>query len=253
MLTDLDKQITNTTDARTIQNNILTHKWSCEQVAVAFCKRAALAQQLTNCLTEILFNEAIAQAKGQDEHYKTTGKPIGPFHGIPVSLKDSHDIKGVDTTLGWVGMISKPAAEDNIAVQQYKQMGAIIYCKTNIPQSLMMSDSYNHVFGQSVNAFNPTLISGGSSGGEGALLGARGSVIGIGTDIGGSIRIPAVLQGLYGLCPTIGRVPNRESGRNQKYVVPPVAGPMATSLSSVEMFMGAFSAIEPWCTDPQSL
>ena len=75
-----------------------------------------------------------------------------------------------------------------------------------------MSDSYNNVFGQSVNAFNRRLISGGSSGGEAALIGARGSILGVGTDIGGSIRIPANMQGLYGLNPTIGRVPNKESG-----------------------------------------
>ncbi len=74
-----------------------------------------------------------------------------------------------------------------------------------------MSDSYNHVFKQSVNSLNKSLISGGSSGGEAALVAAHGSVFGIGTDIGGSIRIPAALQGLYGLCPTIGRVPNDSS------------------------------------------
>jgi amidase len=72
---------------------------------------------------------------------------------------------------------------------------------------MMMSDSYNHVFGQCVNPFNRALISGGSSGGEGALVGARGSVLGIGTDIGGSIRIPAALCGLYGLSPSPGRHP----------------------------------------------
>jgi amidase len=70
-----------------------------------------------------------------------------------------------------------------------------------------MSDSYNHVFGQSLNAFNRALISGGSSGGEGALVAAGGSVLGVGTDIGGSIRIPAALQGLYSIKPTRGRVP----------------------------------------------
>lgn len=70
-----------------------------------------------------------------------------------------------------------------------------------------MSDSYNHVFGQSVNSLNHSLISGGSSGGEGALIAAGGSILGIGTDIGGSIRIPANLQGLYSICPTTGRVP----------------------------------------------
>jgi amidase len=75
-----------------------------------------------------------------------------------------------------------------------------------------MSDSYNHVFKQSLNSLNKAFISGGSSGGEGALVGALGSIIGIGTDIGGSIRIPGVLQGLYALNPTVGRVPNDPSG-----------------------------------------
>lgn len=70
-----------------------------------------------------------------------------------------------------------------------------------------MSDSYNHVFGQCVNPLNRNLISGGSSGGEGALIAGGGSFLGIGTDIGGSIRVPACLQGLYGLSPTVGRIP----------------------------------------------
>lgn len=75
-----------------------------------------------------------------------------------------------------------------------------------------MSDSYNHVFGQCVNALNRNLISGGSSGGEGTLVSARGSPIGIGTDIGGSVRIPAALCGLYGLSPTVGRQPYQPKG-----------------------------------------
>src|SRR2546423_3712889 len=117
----------------------------------------------------------------------------------------------------------------------------------------MMSDTYNHVFGQSVNALNRNLISGGSSGGEGALVGARGSFLGIGTDIGGSIRIPAVLQGLYGLNPSIGRVAYRESARTQKYVVPPVAGPIASSLSSIELSMDSYLSSNPWDSDPNLL
>ena len=251
ILTSLDLDITNTINTSTLSVKIQSRTWTSEQVTTAFCKRAAVTQQLTGCCTEMMFTSAIAQAKAQDAHLKSTGKLVGPLHGIPLSLKDSHEIAGIDTTVGWVGLIGKPAEKDNMAVSQYRSMGAIIYCKTNIPQSLMMSDSYNHVFGQSVNSLDRNLISGGSSGGEGALVGARGSIIGIGTDIGGSIRIPAALQGLYGLCPTIGRVPNRESGRSQKYVVAPVAGPMANSLASIEMFMEAYSEIRPWESDPQ--
>ena len=245
--------ITNTTDGSTILHNIVSRKWTSEAVATAFCKRAAIAQQLIGCCTEMFFKKAIHAAKALDEHLTRTGKPIGPLHGLPISLKDSFEVQGEDTTIGWVGLLGKPAAEDGVAVQQLKSLGAIIYCKTNVPQSLMMSDSYNHVFGQSVNALNRKLISGGSSGGEGALVGARGSFLGIGTDIGGSIRIPAVLQGLYGLNPTIGRVPNRESTRTQKYVIPPVAGPIASALSSLELFMEAYLSSHPWESDPKLL
>jgi amidase len=77
---------------------------------------------------------------------------------------------------------------------------------------LQMSDSYNHVFGQCVNSLNRNLISGGSSGGEAALVAAKGSILGIGTDIGGSIRIPASLCGLYGLNPSCGRQPYERGG-----------------------------------------
>jgi amidase len=251
ILTPLELEISNTTDASILSLKVQSRTWTSEQVTIAFCKRAAIAQQLTGCCTEMMFDSAVQQARLQDEHLKLTGNLVGPLHGIPLSLKDSHEIAGIDTTVGWVGLIGKPAERDNTAVSQYRSLGAILYCKTNIPQSLMMSDSYNHVFGQSVNSFNRHLISGGSSGGEGAILGARASIIGIGTDIGGSIRIPAVLQGLYGLCPTIGRIPNRDSGRPQKYVVPPVAGPMTTSLASIELFMESYSSISPWTSDPQ--
>jgi amidase len=245
--------MTNTTDGPAILRNILSGKWTSEAVATAFCKRAAVAQQLIGCCTEMFFEDAVQRAKELDEHLARTGKPIGPLHGLPVSLKDSFDIAGADTTLGWVGLVGKPAAEDGMAVQQLKSLGAVLYCKTNIPQSLMMSDSYNHVYGQCVNALNRNFISGGSSGGEGALLGARGSFLGLGTDIGGSIRIPAVLQGLYGLTPSVGRVSNRESARAHQYLVPPVAGPMASALSSIELFMDSYLSSNPWESDPKLL
>jgi amidase len=246
-------EITNTTAGPSILHNILSRTWTSEAVATAFCKRAAITQQLIGCCTEMFFEKAIQRAKELDEYLAKTGKPIGPIHGLPISLKDSFDVQGEDTTLGWVGLVGKPAPEDEVAVQQLKSLGAILYCKTNVPQSLMSSDSYNHLYGGSLNALNRTLISGGSSGGEGALVSARGSFLGIGTDIGGSIRIPAVLQGLYGLKPTIGRVPNRESARSQKHVVLPVTGPIASALSSIELFMESYLSSNPWESDPKLL
>ncbi|KAJ5085321.1 hypothetical protein N7532_010092 [Penicillium argentinense] len=150
---------------------------------------------MTKCLTEIFFERALIKARILDEYFERTGEVVGPVHGIPVSVKDRFDVEGVDTTVGWVGLIGKPAKSSSSVVQLLESMGAVMYVKANIPQSLMMSNSYNHVFGQSVNAFNHALISGGSSGGEGALVGSCGSMLGIGTDIGGSIRVPSGLQG----------------------------------------------------------
>lgn len=141
ILSARELEITGTREGSVIAEKIKYRAWSSEEVAIAFCKRAAVAQQLIGCCTEMFFDKAILRARELDEYLEKTGELFGPFHGLPISLKDSYDIKGEDTTLGWVGLIGKPAPEDGVAVQQLRALGAIIYCKTNIPQSLMMSDS----------------------------------------------------------------------------------------------------------------
>ncbi|EFW19048.1 hypothetical protein D8B26_007234 [Coccidioides posadasii str. Silveira] len=253
LLTPDEKAITSIQDATVLLSKIASREISSEQIALAFCKRAAIAHQLINCCTELFFDRALACAKALDEHLEKTGKLKGPLHGLPISIKDGFDVEGIDTTLGWVGMIGKPAPRNGCVAELLLSMGAVIYCKTNIPQSLMMSDSYNHVFGQSVNAFNIKLISGGSSGGEGAIIGAQGSIIGIGTDIGGSIRIPATLQGLYSMMPSVGRIPWEKSMSNQAHIVPPVPGPLTTTLNSLEFFMDAFISDKPWEREHRAL
>jgi amidase len=114
-----------------------------------------------------------------------------------------------------------------------------------------MSDSYNHLFKQSVNSLNRNLISGGSSGGEGALIGCHGSIVGVGTDIGGSIRIPANLQGLYGLSPTVGRFPWHASVIRDN-IVNGVAGPLSCTIDTQEVFWKSLLDAEPWNYEPTS-
>jgi amidase len=251
ILTPFELEITNPSNsAPYIISKIHTSAWSSHDVTLAFCKRAAVVQQLTSCLTEIFFDAALAQAKQLDEILLKTGEPVGPLHGLPLSLKDSQGVQGVEATNGWLANVGRPAANDHPSVAAYRKLGAVLYVKTNIPQSTMMSDSYNHIFGQSVNSLNRHLISGGSSGGEGALVASAGSVLGIGTDVGGSLRVPSTLQGLYGLCPTIGRIGNRDSARSQANVIPPVAGPMAKDLDSIEYFFQSYLSCQPWKSDP---
>ncbi|KIW72563.1 hypothetical protein PV04_00745 [Phialophora macrospora] len=249
LLSPKELEITETTDANVLLESIASRKLSSVDVVTAFSKRAALAHQLTTCCTEMFFDEALQSAKALDKHLEETGKTIGPLHGLPVSIKDQFDVKGVDSSIGWVGLTGKPSTKDSYPAQIFRQLGAVLYVKSNIPQSMMMSDSYNHVFGQCVNPLNRNLISGGSSGGEGSLVSARASVLGLGSDIGGSIRIPAGLCGLYGLCPTFGRQPYQPKGTRQE-IVRPVAGPLTSSLSTVETYMSALASAKPWELDP---
>jgi len=248
LLDDEELAITETTDMTILLRKLATGELSSVKVVRAFCKRAAVAHQLTRCCTEIFFQEALAEAERLDDVLRRTGKTVGPLHGLPVSVKDSVDVKGHDTSLGWVGLTGKPATRDAGSATMLRRLGAVLYVKTNIPQSLMMSDSFNHVFGQCVNPLNRNLISGGSSGGESALIGAHGSPVGVGTDIGGSIRIPAALCGIYGLSPTYARHPYERAGPKQRIILAS-AGPMASSLSSIETYMQALPQARPWELD----
>ncbi|RAO65108.1 uncharacterized protein BHQ10_001120 [Talaromyces amestolkiae] len=250
LLSERELSITETSDVSVLLHKLASGQLSSLEVTKAFAKRAMLAHQLTNCCTEIFLGDAFERARQLDDYLEQTGEIIGPLHGLPVSIKDLFNVKGVDSCIGWVGLTNKPAIRDGNAAATLRRLGAVLYVKTNVPQSMMMSDSYNHVFGQSVSALNRNLISGGSSGGEGSLVSARGSILGIGTDLGGSIRIPANLCGLYGLSPSTGRQPYERSGLRQD-IVRSVAGPMAMSLSTVEKYMEALPAARPWEIDHQ--
>ena len=133
--------------------------------------------------------------------------------------------------------------------------GAIIHCKTNVPQTLGALDSVNNVFGRTLNPQNMRLTAGGSSGGEGALLHMRGSALGVGTDIAGSIRIPAMCNGLYGIAPTRGRVAfgGQEMGTllaADEVTIGAKAGPMGHSVRDCELFLRTMSAAKAWERDP---
>ncbi|KAF3390541.1 Acetamidase [Penicillium rolfsii] len=248
ILTPAELALTEETDITVLLRKLASAELSALELTRAFAKRAALAHQLTICCTEIFFEEAFATAKQMDEYLAKTGMTVGPLHGLPVSIKDLFSVKGVDTSIGWVGLTNNPAAADKSVARTLRRLGAVLYVKTNLPQSMMMSDSYNHVFGQCVNPLNRNLISGGSSGGESSILAARGSVLGIGTDLGGSIRIPASLCGIYGLSPSPGRHPY-ERGNPGQDIVRSVAGPMSCSLATIERYMEALPSASPWELD----
>ncbi|KAK8258119.1 fatty-acid amide hydrolase [Phyllosticta capitalensis] len=225
-----------------------------EGVVTAFCKRACVAGQLTNCLTETLYDFALERARFLDDFLEREKKPFGPLHGLPVSLKDSFFIKGVDTSIGYVSFLEHgPAKRNAPLVDILLNLGAVIYVKTNIPQTLMTGDSDNNIFGRTLNPHKTFLTAGGSSGGEGALVALRGSPLGIGTDIAGSIRIPSLANGTYGFKPTTDRIPYGGQAHPGLPGLPngiiPSAGPLANSLADLRLLMKAVIDAEPWTYD----
>ncbi|KAL2414140.1 Acetamidase [Exophiala dermatitidis] len=253
-------QITET-DSVGLAEKIATGTWSAVEVTRAFCHRAALAHQLVNCLHETFFDAAIASAKALDEYYAQHKKTIGPLHGVPVSLKDQFHVENVETTMGYVGWIGTFEGKPNDLrrgkfesemVRELRNLGAVLYCKTSVPHTLMSGETVNNIIGYTWNPKNRYLAAGGSSGGEGALIGLRGSPGGFGTDIGGSIRIPAAFNGLYGIRPTSGRMPyegmaNSMDGQNS---VLSVVGPLATTARAVRLLTKSILSQSPWLYDP---
>lgn len=206
---------------------------------------------MTNCLTEIFFNDALKRASELDAHLASGQPPLGPLHGVPVSLKDTFKIRGYDASIGLASLAFKPATQNSVLVDCLLNAGAVLYCKTNIPQTLMALDSHNNVFGRTINPLNTAVTAGGSSGGEGALLAMRGSVLGVGTDVGGSIRIPAMCDGTFGIKPSWERIPyaGQEGGAlpgANKVGIPASAGPLAHSMRDIELFFSAVAREEPW-------
>lgn len=218
----------------------------------AFGKRAVIGQQFTNLAVDIFIDEGLTRAQTLDEYYRKTGKTAGPLHGLPVSLEAQFNYKDKVTHAGYVGYIENYAIFENVTVSILKKLGAVFYIRTNVPQTMMHLDSNNNIVGRTRNPYNLALSSGGSSGGEGALVGFGGSPLGIGTDIGGSIRAPAAFSGCMGLRPTSRRISVLgciSAGAGQE-TVPGVCGPMAKTVEDIELFMKLYiNQGEPWNYD----
>ncbi|KAI1114852.1 amidase [Nemania sp. NC0429] len=226
-----------------------------ETVTRAFCKRAAAAHQLTNCLSETCFDRALETAKSLDERLAQGLGPIGPLHGLPISLKDNFNLRGLDSTVGFTSHVGDPAQYDAELVNVLLKAGAVAYVKTNVPTAMMIAESVNNTTGRTVNPLNRKLTSGGSSGGEAALIAFKGSPWGVGTDIGGSLRIPAACTGIFTLRPSAGRFPTLgcRSGLPGQEAVQSVNGPLTRSLADLEHYSKTVIDSEPWHGDPRCL
>lgn len=255
LLTDKEFEITDTTGVQ-LADKIAKGQLTAVEVFKAFAKRATIAHQFTNCCLEIFTDEGLERAKYLDEFYHKNGKTIGPLHGVPLSLKEHMSYKNKICHACFVGDIETIKSEHCVTNQILEDLGAVFYVRTNQPQTLMHLCSDNNIIGCTRNPCNLSLSPGGSSSGEGAIVAFGGSVAGLGTDIGGSIRSPAAFSGCHGLRPTSKRISIRGAGAldgGQESVLG-VAGPLSRSIDDIELWMESYINYgKPWTRDEQAL
>ena len=174
--------------------------------------------------------------------------------GLPVTIKDSIDVCGLPCTGGSLGRADHRPATDATVVTRLRDAGALVLAKTNVPEYSSSYETDNLVHGRTNHPLDPARTAGGSSGGEGALAGADASPLGIGTDGGGSLRVPAHYCGVVGLRPTVGRVPETgtwPSTRSSGYMDLFCVGPIARYVEDVVLVLPIISG--PDWIDPHAV
>lgn len=176
------------------------------EVVKAYLDRIEAVNPKLNAVVCLTADTALKQA---DEADRTLAQKrvIGPLHGVPMTIKDSFDTAGVVSTWGTPGRVEHIPSQDATVVARLKAAGAILIGKTNTPEFTLSFETDNPIYGCTNNPYNFERTSGGSSGGAAAIVSAGGSPFDLGTDTGGSIRLPSHFCGVTGIKPTSGRVP----------------------------------------------
>jgi amidase len=178
---------------------------SSEELVKAFLARIEAANPKLNAVVQLRAEQALAEARDFDVAL-AKGDLKGPLHGLPITVKDSLETAGLISSAGTLTRANFVPAQDATPVARLRAAGAIVLGKTNLPELLMGVETDNLVYGRTNNPYDFERTCGGSSGGEGAAQAAGFSALGLGSDTGGSIRIPAHFCGVASIKPTSGRV-----------------------------------------------
>ena len=210
--------------------------WSPVEVLAAVSARIDEAEATINALAERLDGcaEAVGAAQAAAARW-LAGSPLGPLDGIPVTVKENLARTGVPLRSGSAGSTPRVPSEDSPVVARLKSAGAVIVGTTTMPDWGMLSSGLSSLYGVSRSPLDPTLTTGGSSGGAGAAAAAGYGAVHIGTDIGGSIRLPATWLGLVGHKPSYGRVPLESPYLGR------VAGPITRNVADTAAAMAVIS------------
>lgn len=235
------------TDALTLARQIRTKAISPVAVVDAVLRRIEALQPTVNAFITVTADEARDAAR-RAEAALMAGGDVGPLHGVPFSVKDLLFTKGIRTTMGSLIFADQVPAEDAVPVRRLRAAGAILIGKTTTPEFGHKPLTDSPLFGATRNPWNRSRTAGGSSGGAAAAVATGQGPLALGTDGGGSIRIPAACCGIVGLKPTLGRVPHVHQA--DLFSTTSYIGPMARTVAEVAACFDVIVGFDP--ADPYS-
>lgn len=224
--------------ATTLAAMIARREVSAREVLAAHQARVDAVDPVVNAVTWRMDEAAEAAARACDDAV-AAGVELGPLHGVPVSVKDQFEVLGTPSTRGLPSRSGHRSTREGPLLGRLRAAGAVPFVRTNVPVMLMEAgETHNLVYGRTNNPYDVERTPGGSSGGEGALLAARGTPLGLGADIGGSLRVPAHYCGIATIKPTSHRLPwgdNPPEFDEWQDAIVPQCGPMARTVADVTL------------------
>ena len=218
-------------------------KLSAREVMEAHLRQIERVNSKVNAIVTLVDEDHLmAQARAADEII-ARGKSPGPLHGLPVAVKDLTETKGIRTTYGSPLYRDFVPEHDALVVERMKNAGAIVVGKTNTPEFGMGSQTFNPVFGATLNPYDVTKTCGGSTGGGAVALACGMAPLASGTDMGGSLRNPANFCNVVGIRPSPGRVPNGPSAQ-LGWSTLSVSGPMARNVADCALLLGVLAGFD---------
>lgn len=222
--------------AAELARRIARQDLSSVEVFEAFRERIEQVNPLINALVVPQLDEARLEAEAADRAV-AAGDPLGALHGVPLTVKECFHVPGLPSTIGLTNRVGLLDTDQSPLVAKLRAAGAVLLGKTNVPQLMVWHECDNPVYGCTNSPFDLDRTPGGSTGGEGAAIGAFCSPLGLGNDLGGSIRVPAAWNGLCGFKPTTYRLTNQGTTGAFRglLVMATQAGPLARTVEDCEL------------------
>jgi amidase len=220
----------------------------CLELLDAAIARVERLDQRINAVVVRDFERGRERARALDQGGRDDA---GPLFGVPMTVKESYNLRGHPTTFGYPERAGHRAEEDALSVQRVEAAGAVVFGKTNVPVALGDWQSYNPIYGATANPWNADRTPGGSSGGSAASIASGFAALELGSDIGGSVRVPAHFCGVFGHKPTFGLVPTRGHWLMPAASMTDISvhGPLARSARDLGLAMDLLGRPDPLDTD----